>query len=189
MRLRIKASFKLKAADIILKPKPQAPMAPPPPEPKQKRTAPPGQKLAPKKKWDPSIEHKKETTVPLPPLELEGKEVRGLVADCILDPISNGYNAFIEIMGYKLSGWGLRPIDAGADLVKKVLEFFNEPDKDEWEVRSSSYLAKTGKFHIQIARKAPKDCERKRCPRCGKNLVETDGRCICTGCGLEDVGE
>jgi hypothetical protein len=146
-----------------------------------------------KKKWDPTIKHKKEVKVLIPDVLLKGT-YQDLIADVVLDPVSNGYDAVVEVMGHKVRAWGQKIKEAQDELTRKVQDLVKEMG---WDVAPpshyDSYGAKVRKissnksqFTIRLVKA---ECGEKRCPKCGKNIVETDGRCVCTGCGADGEEE
>lgn len=83
-----------------------------------------------KPKWSPDIKHKKETKVVLPDIQIKGI-YQDLVADIILDPMSGGYEAIVEIMGTIVKAWALKINDARKYLIEKVKELIAEMGWDK----------------------------------------------------------
>jgi hypothetical protein len=78
-----------------------------------------------KPKWAPDIKVVKQTKVLLPDIQIRGV-YQDLIADVMLDPISQGYEAVVEIMGTVVKAWGLRIKEAQDELIEKVRQLCRE---------------------------------------------------------------
>lgn len=78
-----------------------------------------------KPKWAPDIKVIKETKVLLPDILIKGVS-QDLVATVVLDPVSGGYDAFVEIMGTVVKAWALRIKDVQEELIQKIRELCRE---------------------------------------------------------------
>jgi hypothetical protein len=78
-----------------------------------------------KPKWAPDIKVVKQTKVLIPDIQIRGI-YQDLVADIMLDPVSQGYEAVVEIMGTVVKAWGLRIKEAQEELIEKVRQLCRE---------------------------------------------------------------
>lgn len=88
-----------------------------------------------KPSYAPDVKHVKETKVLLPDVLIKGT-YHDLVADISLDPISQGYDAVVEVMGYKVKAWGLKIKEAKEELAIKVNSLITEMGWDKVPVRA-----------------------------------------------------
>lgn len=97
-----------------------------------------------KPKWSPDIKHKTDTMVVIPDVPLRGS-YQDLIATISLDPISRGYEAVVDVMGFKVKAWGLKIVEAKNELIKKVQELVKEMG---WDV--SPKMSKLASPDIRI---------------------------------------
>ena len=143
MKLRIRAAI---AKDLIVPSKPSTP-TPSTPEKRTRTKRAPGSPKKRKPKWDPTIKHKKEEKVLLPDIQIRGI-YHDLVADVVLDPVSGGYDAVVEIMGTKVRAWGLKIDSVKKELITKVRNLSEELGWDKAPTHESSSKGITIIFRI-----------------------------------------